>query len=117
MKTSCDVKVDPRDLADFLLKDSFRTIGKGEPQIGTLAPDVATNYPCLAEANEAHEEQHVRNAAGPCQLFKKCVDDHTWRLLWLGDPTISYENFVSVITPFTTACRRTASPMKKAPTR
>ena len=94
MKTSCDVKVDPRDQADFLLKNSFRTIGKGEPQIRTLAPDLAANYPCLAEASEAHEAQHIKNAAEPCQLFKKCVDDHSWRFLWQGDPTISYENFV-----------------------
>jgi len=94
MKTSCDVNVDPRDLTDFLLKNSFRTVGKGQPQIGTLAPGLAANSPCLAEASEAHEEQHVKNAAGPCQLFKKCVDDHTGGFPWLGDPTISYENFV-----------------------
>lgn len=95
MKTSCDVKIDPRDVLDFQLKKSVRTVGAGQPQIGNLYPGLEATNPCLVEAGRVHEEQHVKNNTAACQAFKKCIDDHSSKTLGLiGDPRISHDDFV-----------------------
>jgi len=94
MKTSCDVKINPNDLTDFLLGNSVRTIGTGTPQIGNLYPGMETSNPCLTEAGQVHEQEHVKNNMAACRAFKKCVDDNSWRMLWMGEPYISHDNFV-----------------------
>lgn len=94
MRTKCDVKIDPRDELDFQLKKDVRTAGTGRPWTEILNQGLQAASPCLFDALKLHEEHHVRNNAAACQAFKQCVDAHSSRTLFIGDPRISHDDFV-----------------------
>jgi len=98
-ETRCDIKVHPDDLYKFLMGKSFRTVGKGAPEIKVSDPNLKSKNPCVYEAVMAHEHQHVKNSRYNCQAFKRCVDEKSsiflgrvGKLLGL-EPTIDKDDF------------------------